>query len=44
MIGDRLDTDIKVGSNYGTDTLLLFSGCTDKNRFSDWIKKNKEEK
>ncbi len=43
MIGDRLDTDIKVGVDFGIDTLLVFSGCTDEERFASWAKNNKKE-
>lgn len=43
MIGDRLDTDIAVGNNFGIDTLLVFSGCTSKERWNKWIQENDKE-
>ena len=30
MVGDRLDTDIEFGINAGVDTMLVLSGCTDR--------------
>lgn len=30
MIGDRLNTDVQVASNFGMDSMLIFTGCTSK--------------
>jgi phosphoglycolate/pyridoxal phosphate phosphatase family enzyme len=30
MVGDRLDTDISFGNEFGMDTMLVFSGVTDR--------------
>ena len=33
MIGDNLHTDIKFGNNCGIDTLLIFTGVTNEEKF-----------
>eukprot|EP00301_Raphidiophrys_heterophryoidea_P023232 c7175_g1_i2.p1 GENE.c7175_g1_i2~~c7175_g1_i2.p1 ORF type:complete len:221 (+),score=63.60 c7175_g1_i2:393-1055(+) len=42
MIGDRYDTDIEFGNLAGTDTLLVFSGCTSREEAATISNKNQQ--